>query len=186
MGSSHSTAVQLEQLTAKHNLDSFDCGEEELNVFIKRNALQSMQQGSNRTLVLVEAGRVIAFISYTYGTVSAEQAILRMMKGVARYPQPILLLARMAVDKTLQGQGLGRVLFFYFLGLALDIDDAARNDAVTSPPVAPLRGVAVHAKSEAAAAFYRNLGMEASPLSDRLLMMLMKDVRKALQGNAEA
>ncbi|MGC2857808.1 hypothetical protein ACM64Y_20275 [Novispirillum sp. DQ9] len=186
MGTSHSTAVQLEQLTAKHNVDSFDCGEEELNAFIKKNALQSMQQGSNRTLVVVEAGRVVAFISYTYGTVSAEQAILRMMKGVARHPQPILLLARMAVDKTFQGQRLGKALFFYFLGLALDIDDAARRDTVTSPAVAPLRGVAVHAKSEAVAEFYRSFGMEASPLSDRHLMMLMKDVRKALQGNAEA
>jgi predicted N-acetyltransferase YhbS len=82
-----------------------------------------------------------------------------------------MLLARLAVDRREQGQGLGK-------GLVKD----ALLRALHAADIAGLRAVIVHAKDAAAKAFYEKLGFEPSPLDEFHLMLLLKDVRKTLAG----
>ena len=82
-----------------------------------------------------------------------------------------MLLARLAVDRGEQGQGLGK-------GLVKD----ALLRTLQAADIAGLRTVIVHAKDAAAKAFYEKFGFQPSPLDELHLMLLLKDVRKTLTG----
>jgi GNAT superfamily N-acetyltransferase len=84
-------------------------------------------------------------------------------------PIPVAVLARLAIDRGWQGQGLGRALFR---------DSAARiSNAADSLGI---RGIVVHAISEQARAFYLAIGFEPSPLDQMTLMVTLNDVRAIL------
>ncbi len=82
-----------------------------------------------------------------------------------------LTLARLAVDRGEQGQGLGQ-------GLVKD----ALLRTLQAADIAGLRAVIVHVKDAAAKAFYEKFGFQPSPLDELHLMLLLKDVRKTLTG----
>jgi predicted N-acetyltransferase YhbS len=81
-----------------------------------------------------------------------------------------MLLARLAVDTSLQGQRIGKALLKQAL---LKIDEAA--DIIGG------RAVLVHALDQEAEEFYRHHGFEPSPVADETLYLLMKDMRAALK-----
>ncbi len=83
-----------------------------------------------------------------------------------RHPIPVVLLARLAVDVTVQGHGLGAFLLADAMGRSLA---AAESIGV--------RALLVHAKDESARAFYERFGFVASPTDPLHLMLLMKDLR---------
>ena len=85
-------------------------------------------------------------------------------------PIPVAVLARLAVDRTRQGQGIGRALF----------RDAARRVAHAADVIG-IRGIIVHAISEDARRFYLALGFEPSPSEPMTLMVTLADVRSALE-----
>ncbi|GAB4061492.1 hypothetical protein GCM10028811_24270 [Uliginosibacterium sediminicola] len=84
-------------------------------------------------------------------------------------PIPVVVLARLAVTTSHQGQGLGRALF----------QDAARR-ALFAADAIGVRGLIVHALSESARSFYQQLGLEASPLDPMTLTATFTDLRAAL------
>jgi GNAT superfamily N-acetyltransferase len=157
-------------LTKSHETSLFDCGKEPLNDYLKRYALQNQAGGSARTYVLTtEEERVIGYYSLAPGSVVLEEAPSRVSKGQARYPIPIILMARFAIDKNFQGQGLGRALFFDALTRSLHASEEIGG-----------RAFAIHAKDEEAALFYAKFDMEPSPENARHLFLLFKDVRRVL------
>ena len=101
---------QPEPLTASHDTLSFDCGKAPLNQFLQRYALVNQATGSARTFVSLSRGQISGY--YSLAAASAEHAAvpLRISKGLARHPIPMLLLARLAVDLKAQGQGLGPIM----------------------------------------------------------------------------
>lgn len=84
-------------------------------------------------------------------------------------PIPVVVLARLAVARSHQGQGLGRALF----------QDAARR-VIHAAEAIGIRGLLVHALSEEAKAFYLRLGLDPSPLEPMTLMATIADLRAAL------
>jgi GNAT superfamily N-acetyltransferase len=82
---------------------------------------------------------------------------------------PLLLIARLAVDTTFQGIGLGADL----------LADALRRCAAASE-IAGVRAVIVHAIDDEAIAFYERHGFIASPLGERVLLMPIEAVRALL------
>jgi predicted N-acetyltransferase YhbS len=84
-------------------------------------------------------------------------------------PIPVAVLARLAVDVTWQGQGLGRALF----------RDGTYRVAQAADAIG-IRGIVVHAISEQAKSFYLALGFEQSPKEPLTLMVTLADVRTAL------
>jgi GNAT superfamily N-acetyltransferase len=85
-------------------------------------------------------------------------------------PIPVVILARLAIDRGHQGRGLGRALF----------RDGARR-IVQAADAIGIRGLLVHAISDEARAFYLALGFEPSPLEPMTLMVTLADLRKCLE-----
>jgi GNAT superfamily N-acetyltransferase len=160
---------QPEPLTASHDTSLFDCGKAPLNQFLQRYALVNQANGSARTFVSLSGGQIGGY--YSLAAASAEHAVVpaRISKGLARHPIPMLLLARLAVDLTAQGQGLGRSLLQSALGKYLQASE-----------VIGCRALMVHAIDEAAISFYQSYGFEPSPVDAAHLYLLTKDIRKTL------
>jgi len=162
---------QVEALTRAHNLSHFDCGvHASLSDWLKRFAWVNQQSETSRTYVVHRAGRVVAYYSIASGSARREDAPARVAKGLANHPVPIILLTRLAVDKTEQGAGLGKAM----------LKDALVRIAGAADIVGA-RAALVHAIDVEAAAFYRRFGFEPSPANDLHLMLLMKDLRMGLR-----
>jgi len=162
----------VEKLDATHELDGFDCGQEPLNRFLIRFALANQKADSAQTYCVCRSGerRVIGYYSLTVGAVDRGEAPSRTVKGLARHPVPVMLLARLAVDASEQGRGLGKAL----------LKDALLRTAQAADIVG-IRAFLVHAKDEAARGFYERFDFEPSPVDPFQLFLLMKDVRAALE-----
>jgi GNAT superfamily N-acetyltransferase len=157
-------------LTAAHELAAFDCGTVELNDFLRKHALAGVGSGSARTYVALRGSRVVGYYSLAYGAVTPDEAPERIRKGMPRHPLPVMLLARLAVDRSEQGKGLGKGL----------LKDAFLRTAKAAE-IAGLRALLVHAKDDEAKAFYLKYDFEVSPAHDRHLLLLMKDLRRQLE-----
>lgn len=162
---------KVEPISESHDVSQFDCGaHESLNHWLKRFALTNQNNESARTYVVHRSGSVVGYYSISAGSVSVEEAPSRVAKGLARHPIPVILLARLAVDRDEKGTGLGKAL----------LKDALLRIAHAADIVGA-RAVLVHAIDEQARKFYQHFGFEASPLHELQLMLLMKDLRKSIE-----
>jgi len=169
-GSEREPLSRVEALQRKHEVSQFDCGTHaSLNEWLKRFAWMNQQNESSRTYVAQRANRVVAYYSVASGSVRREDAPARIAKGLANHPIPVILLTRLAVDKTEQGEGLGTAM----------LKDALIRIA-SAAEIVGARAALVHAIDERAAGFYGRFGFEPSPVNDLHLMLLMKDLRAAL------
>jgi GNAT superfamily N-acetyltransferase len=157
-------------LDKSHEIASFDCGKTPLNDFLTKYALQNQASGGARTYVLTRSKRVIGYYSLAPGSVLPEDAPSRIIKGQGRYPVPVVLMARFAVDISEQGKGLGKALF----------RDALRR-SLTGAQTIGGRAFLVQAKDEEARTFYLKFDMEASPTNALHLFLLFKDIQKSME-----
>jgi GNAT superfamily N-acetyltransferase len=162
---------KVEAISEVHDVSRFDCGgHKSLNDWLQRFALSNQKNESARTYVVHRNGSVAGYYSISAGSVRVKEAPARISKGLARHPIPMILLARLAVDKDEKGTGLGKALLKDAL---LRITQAA--------DIVGARAVLVHAIDEAARKFYLHFGFEPSPIYELQLMLLMKDLRKSLE-----
>ncbi|MGH2361368.1 MAG: GNAT family N-acetyltransferase [bacterium] len=159
-----------EPLTGGHNVKNFDSGKQELTEWLRRYALQSHQAGASRVYVVHRTGRVVGYYALAAGSVEPEEAPERVKKGLGRHPIPVILLARLAVDISVQRQGLGAAL----------LKDALRRTTSAADEIGA-RAILVHAKDDEAKAFYRHFDFEPSPTDPLHLFLLMKDLRTMLK-----
>lgn len=151
-----------------HRTKEFDCGEPALTRFLKDFALQNEKSRSSRTYVaLDEKGLVVGYYSLAASSVCFGGAGERLKKGLPRHDIPMILLARLAVDRGCRGRGLGAQLLRDALLRAFDAAE-----------LIGARGVLVHAKNEAANGFYRKYDFEPLPGNKFHLVVLMKDVER--------
>ena len=156
-------------LTEVHSVEEFNCGKETLNSFLKKHALINSRAGSSKTYVTLEGNRIAGYYTIAPGSVRREETPERIKKGLANYPVPIILLARLAVDENYKGIGLGKALLRDALGRML----AAANSIGG-------RAILVHAKDEEAKSFYARFGFESGPTDPLHLYLLIKDIKKTL------
>src|SRR5712692_3341244 len=97
-------------LQSGHDRSQFDCGIEPLNIYLKQYALQNQKKGIVRNYVTCRDLRVVGYYSLAYGAVAQSDAPPVLTKGIGRYPIPVMILARLAVDLREKGQGLGKAL----------------------------------------------------------------------------
>ena len=167
---SASRYAPVRKLAASDVVDCFDCGEPALNQFLQRFAMVNQQSNSAQTYVSCRAGAVAGFYSLVVGSVEPAAAASRVIKGIARHPVPVMILARLAVDLQHQGAGLGKAL----------LRDALLRTAQAAD-IAGIRALLVHAKSEPARLWYLNWEFEPSSSDPFHLFLLLKDI-KALVG----
>ena len=160
-------------LGPEHVVDHFTCRSSEQTDWLRRFARQSAATGTTKTFVVSEHGddRVVAYYAWCMAQLAVEDSPARMRKGAGRYPQPIALLARLGVDSTHEGNGLGAGLLADVITRLLGLDDKIG-----------CRGLLIHAESTDTRSFYLHLvpELEASPTDELHLVLLMKDAHRAL------
>ena len=160
-----------EPLAPAHNTHDFGCGVESLNLWLQKHAAQAGAVGSARTFAIHdnEQDRVVGYHALTAASVTHNEATARAAKGMPRHPIPAALLARLAVDTTVQGRGIGAWL----------LRDAMLRTLSAAESVG-IRVLLVHAIDEGARGFYERHGFEPSPTDPLNLQMLIKDIRAAV------
>lgn len=157
-----------EPLSDGHQIDSFDSGEPLLDDWLRGRARPNQASGASRTYVVCEGMRVVAYYAVASGAI-AQLAVPGRFRRNMPDPIPIVVLARLAVDRNYQGRGLGRALF----------RDAARRVAHAADIIG-IRGIVVHAISEEARSFYIALGFDPCPTEVMTLVVTLQDVRATL------
>ena len=159
----------VRKLATTDGVELFDCGQVALNQFLQRFALTSQRANSAQTYVCCDAGAVVGFYSLAVGSVEPGAASARVVKGIAQHPVPVMILARLAVDSSHQGAGLGKAL----------LRDALKRTAQAAD-IAGIRALLVHAKDESARNWYLQWEFESSATDPLHLFLLLKDL-KAMQ-----
>jgi ribosomal protein S18 acetylase RimI-like enzyme len=171
---SRAPRVLLERLDAHHDVTTFNSGNEDLDTWLQRHALAAQRMDSARTFVATRSGRVIGYFSLTMGSVLRADAPAKLIRGMPAYPVGMVLLARLAVDQSQQGKGVGAML----------LAEALRK-AVAAGEVAAARLIVVDAVDDSAAAFYQGYGFIGTPENPLRYYRRMKDVRASLDASAE-
>jgi GNAT superfamily N-acetyltransferase len=156
-------------LGGDHQTESFDSGEPVLDDWLRRRARANQMSGASRTYVVCEATRVVAYYALASGAI-AQIAVPGRFRRNMPDPIPVVVLARLAVDRACQGRGLGRALF----------RDAARRVAHAADTIG-IRGIVVHAISDEARKFYIALGFDPCPSEATTLVVTIRDIRAALE-----
>jgi predicted N-acetyltransferase YhbS len=170
VSASNDPLFEVEKLLRTHDCARFDCGNATLNSWLVKYAWTNQQADSANTYVAVLGDRVVGYYALTTGSVHKQQSPERIAKGLANHPIGIILLARLAVDTSQQGKGLGKALLF---------DALTRIEAAAD--IVGVRAVMVHAIDEAARKFYEYFEFEPSPADPFQLLLLLKDLRRALK-----
>jgi GNAT superfamily N-acetyltransferase len=152
-----------EPIRKTHHRDGFDCGEPALNEFLQRHARKSHDLGGSKTFLAVDDadGRtILGFYSLSPASIEYARTPEIARRGLARHDVPVFRLARLAVDRKVQGKGLGGQLLLA----------AGRRCLLAATEVG---GVAllINAKNQRAAEWYARYG--AVPLADAPLTLLL-------------
>lgn len=160
---------RIEPISRGHNTKQFDCGEVELNSFLKQFALKNNDNDIGRTYVAVRPGKtdVLGYYTISSGTVKFDQLPIELK--LPRYPIPTAHIGKLATDRTVQGQGLGEALLFD----ALDKVESAST-------VIGLKVVELIALHDKAKAFYLRYGFRELADDPLRLYIRMDTVREAL------
>lgn len=163
-----------ELIRPEHEVAGFDCGSDAQTLWLREHAVQANRADSARVYVTCVSGtnRVAGYYALSAGSVAHESAPKRIAQGLGRYPVPVIILTRLGVDRTHQGQGLGKTL----------VQDAVLQTAAVAERVG-VRALLIHAETAEAAAFYHRLSLafEESPTNPLHLILLMKDLRAAIR-----
>jgi GNAT superfamily N-acetyltransferase len=157
-------------LAEHHRIDDFDSGKPALDAFLKDMALYNQQQGYTRTFVVADRDyRVVGYHSLCAGMINRNHAPRQVKGHNAPGEIPVALLARLAVDRRHQGQGLGKAL----------LKNALMAVVSTSPLVA-FRAVMIHALDDDAGKFYSRYGFRSAKGLERTLLLPTKDIVASL------
>ncbi|MBV9085148.1 MAG: GNAT family N-acetyltransferase, partial [Acidobacteriaceae bacterium] len=154
MSASATPEFVIGRLDRDYDLSSFDCGNPRLNEWLNKFAWTNQQSDSARTYVALQGASVAGYYALAAGSVHRHESPQRIVKGLAKHPIGVVLLARLAVHQTEQGKGLGKALLFDAL---TRIEEAA--------DIIGVRAVLVHAIDESARRFYLHFGFEESPVN---------------------
>lgn len=158
-----------------HSVDAFDCGRPELNDWLKSWGRRALGADAARTFVVCRGSKaIVGYFSLAAGAAdhadrgSGERAP-RSLRQNSPDPIPVIVLARLAVDRSEQGQGLGAAL----------VREAMRRSAQASLIVGA-RALLVHALDDGLAAYYESIGFKRFNPTSRTLYLQMRTIREGL------
>ncbi|TSD88634.1 GNAT family N-acetyltransferase [Mycobacterium sp. KBS0706] len=159
------TVSAPEPLAPHHDIEGFRSGVESLDSWLKRRALKNQATGASRTFVACDGRRVLAYYALASSAIALDVARGGFRRNMPD-PIPVVVLGRLAVDRSLQGGGLGRAL----------VRDAGLR-VIQAADIIGIRGMIVHALSDEVRVFYERLGFEPSPLDPMTLMVALADLK---------
>jgi GNAT superfamily N-acetyltransferase len=161
-----------EAITRKHDRSRFDCGDDDLNNFLLRYARQGHDQGASKTFLAIDDNTkaILGFYSLAPGSVAYHRAPEIVQRGLARHEVPGFRLARIAINRAQQGQGLGGQLLL-----------AAGKRCLMAAAVVGGTVLIIDTKNDRAASWYVSYG--AVPLLDteRTLVLPLATIESLLK-----
>lgn len=157
-----------QKLSSEHDLSQFQCGETALDEWLRRRALANEETGASRTYILCLGNRVVGYYVLAAGAVAHTDAPGRVRRNMPD-PVPVMVIGRLAVDQSMQGQAIGPAL----------LRDAVLR-CVQAAEIGGIRAILVHAISERAKRFYEKWGFISSPVDPMTLMITLAEARKAV------
>jgi GNAT superfamily N-acetyltransferase len=156
-----SDSIQAPQPLAQiHELSEFDCGEAVLNDWLKRRAFANQVSGASRTFVVAnEHNQVLGYYALAAGAVAHTEASSTVRRNMPD-PIPVMVLGRLAIDRSCQGRQLGSAL----------LKDALLRTMNVAKDVG-IRALLVHAINDEAKQFYLQRGFQPSPINPYTLML---------------
>ncbi len=166
---------KLELLTKAHDRAGFDCGSEPLNAFLKQTARQHAERGISRTYVLVEEDvpepkPILGFFSLNLCQIKSEALTPEEARRLPRDVSGVRL-GRLAVAKSHQRQGIGKLLLVGAMRKFMEIFDAAGGI-----------GLFVDAKDQEARRYYEQFGFVSLPTNELELFLPVRTLQEALAG----
>jgi GNAT superfamily N-acetyltransferase len=160
-----------ELLTDHHRLHRFESGKPSLDAFLLHIALNSQRDGFARTFVVAdEEFNVAAYYALCGGTISRAEAPRQIASHGAPKEVPVVLLARLAVNRGFQGRGLGTMLMHH-----------AFTSAMAAAQTVGFRALMVHALDAEAADFYRKFGFRPARDAEQTLLISLTDVARIIE-----
>lgn len=159
----------IRRLDKAHDRSAFDCGQPALSDWLKDRAGQFDRRDLSRTFVATRPDETLVLGYYAISTHRVIYDVLPAAeaKGLPRLDVPVVLIGRLAVDQSVQGQGLGALLLV----------DALRRSVQISEQVG-IRAVEVDALNDAARSFYMKFGFQSLLDDPRHLLLPMSEIRK--------
>jgi GNAT superfamily N-acetyltransferase len=153
-----------------HDVTGFSCGNEHLDRWLMSYAGQNQRRDAARTFVAAtDDRRVYGYYTLVAGQIDHQDATAETSRGLSqRFPIPVAILARLAVDASRQRHGIGAAL----------LNDALVRVVHASEQVG-VRAVVVHAVDDRAAKFYERFGFRALAFTPRTLMVTLMTLRTA-------
>jgi GNAT superfamily N-acetyltransferase len=163
--------LRIEPLSRRHDREGFDCGNPDLNDYLRHTARQHTDKGLSRTEVLVDNEAPAEILGYV--TVGLAEIITDTLppRYARKYPSRAhgVKLARLAVARSRQRQGLGALMMIRAVRRALQVADSAG-----------IIGLFVDAKDAAAGRYYRRFGFIPLPDDPQKLFLPLATLRQAL------
>jgi hypothetical protein len=160
-------------IDAAHDISKFDCGKAPLNEFLSLHAVDKQNARLSRTYVVLRTDFVVAYYTLAHVSVTQPESPKKFGSGMPA-AIPAIRMARLAIDLTAQGLGLGRSLF---------VDALRRTWIVMERGAAPVRLFVVDAMDDSAKAFYERFDMTPSPVNPMRLFLSYKDIRKVFENS---
>lgn len=151
-----------------HKLSEFNSGNRILDDWLRRKALYNERNNASRTFVTCSDEHVIGYYSLAVGSVDRPSAISRVRRNMPD-PIPVMVLARLAVDLSWQGHGIGSDLLRDAILRTINVSE-----------MAGIKAIIVHAIDQQAAKFYQERGFKESPILELMLMISVQEARQAL------
>jgi predicted GNAT family N-acyltransferase len=166
---------RIEPLDRTHKREGFTCGKSPLDDFIRTRASQYEKRHLGRTYVAVKAGdrQVLAYYTIASSSLSFEELPPEAGRKLPKHPVPVILLGRLAVDQSAQGQRLGEKLLIDALRRSLELSQSLGVHAI--------EGDAIDAEAKA---FYERYGFTCLP-GQALHLYLTIDTIGSLLGAGE-
>ena len=166
---------------ARHDSAGFDSGQGDLDAWLRTSAATAARSRVAQTFVWVgedhgaQAGRVLAFYALSAHAVARAEAPSRIGRGVPD-PVPAALIAKLALDRSLQGSGLGAVLL-------VDALERILRAGEQGPAV---RAIVVDAATPAGRSLYERFGFVAAPGREERMMVRAETIARALDSGGQA
>ncbi|MGD0434235.1 MAG: GNAT family N-acetyltransferase [Acetobacteraceae bacterium] len=159
-------------LGRNHDRAAFDCGDHDLNTYLKRYARQNHESGGAKCFVAAPRdlpSRILGFYTLSPASIEFSRAPSVLTRGLGRYDVPVYRLGRLAVDRGVHGRGLGGALLWRAIERCLAVAHQAGGVALL-----------IDAKSDRAAAWYGSHGAVRLVDAQRSLVLPFAMARRAL------
>jgi GNAT superfamily N-acetyltransferase len=145
--------LRIESISKSHNRQDFNSSRSSLNEYLKKHARQNNVKNIAKTFIAVNAeNKILGYYSLSTSSIEFEELSEEFAKQLPHYPVPAALVARLAVDSSVEGQGLGPRLLIEALQQILSVSNEMA-----------IKVVLVDAIDEEAKGFYLHFGLIELP-----------------------